>query len=148
MIVIYAMAIIIRIFARQPTYSQVHIYIQVYIVYTYLSATLSVRITSRKFNFPFPLFKIPITHNQSEFFPCLTSFHLAAALYFSLIAIYMRFPCFCFPTFLIHFQIYFCIHANTNAFMCMYIYMVWLYRPKQICLCSLWLCIFDSLREN
>lgn len=44
---------------------------------------------------------------------------------------------------LIDFQIY----LYTNIFICRHINMLWLHRSKQICLCSLWLCIFYCRRR-
>lgn len=142
MIVIYAMAIIIRIFAR------LHTYIRMYmcnIYNTILCVSLSVHIVHNKQKIQFSFSSIQNSNNsQSErVFALLDFISLGCGFVFLSHCDLYAFALFLFPfvccSLLIHFQIYLytniCIYIHTHTHI--NINMLWLHRSKQICLCSL-----------
>lgn len=139
-------------------HTSTHTYVCTYMCNVYYtipySVCLSVYIVHSKQKIQFSFSFIQNSNNsQSErVFALLDFISLGCGFVFLSHCDLYPFALFLFPfvccSLLIHFQIY----LYTNIFICthihifIYINMLWLHRSKQICLCSLWLCIFYSRR--
>lgn len=134
MIVIYAMAIIIRIFARKHTYIRCICAIYTILYYTILCVSLSVRIVHNKQKIQFSFSFIQNSNNsQSErVFALLDFISLGCGFVFLSHCDLYAFALFLFPfvccSLLIHFQIYLytdiCIHIYIYIHSFMYKYVV------------------------